>query len=140
VNRLRNAQNNAAAAPTQFGTPAPVAPQQTNQTANSTGVLTLAYWNNLNSIFARESAMRSAPPQLDAGNATSFVSGRTAAFQYAGDAVRRLDTRGVDPTLASFAQEIARWYDQVIANSRLAESLLGSSDVASRQGGPGQNW
>jgi hypothetical protein len=140
VNRLKNTQNNTAAAPNQFGTPAPVTPQQTNQTTNSTGTPTLAYWNNLNLIFARESAMRSAPPQIDAMNAGSFVSGRTTAFQYAGDAIRRLDTRGVDPTLTSFAQEIARWYDQGIANSRLAESLLGSSDVASRQGAPGQSW
>ena len=32
------------------------------------------------------------------------------------------------------------WYNQGIANSHAAGSLLQSADIASRQGQPGQDW
>jgi hypothetical protein len=121
----------------------PVQPAATNSTVPSpasAGQRTLAYWNQLNSIMSREAAMRAAPPQITAANAMSFVSGRTSAFEYAGTAIRQLNTKGVDPQAVSIGREIAAWYDQGIANSRSAESLLGSDDTAGRQGAPGQSW
>ncbi|MCC7084232.1 MAG: hypothetical protein IT427_04405 [Pirellulales bacterium] len=108
--------------------------------ASSTGQRTLAYWNKLNSIMAREAAMRSAPPQLTAANAISFVSNQTSAYEYAATAMRQLSTTGVDPQAVAIGRDIAAWYDQGVANSRSAESLLGSDDIASRQGAAGQGW
>jgi hypothetical protein len=108
--------------------------------AASTGQRTLAYWNKLNGIMSREAAMRSAPPQLTAANAMSFVSSQASAYEFAAGAIRQLSTSGVDPQAANIGREIAAWYDQGIANSKGAESLLGSDDVAARQGAAGQGW
>jgi hypothetical protein len=104
------------------------------------GQRTLAYWNQLNGIMAREAAMRAAPPQLTAGNAMSFVSSQSSAFEFAGSAIRQLNTKGIDPQAAGIGREIAAWYEKGVANSRQAESLLGSDDVAARQGAAGQGW
>jgi hypothetical protein len=108
--------------------------------APSTGQITLSYWNALNSIIAHEAEMRVTPPQLTVANAGSFVSGRTQAFEYAASAIRKLHAAGVDADVVALAQDLAQWYDEGIANSRQAESLLQSSDIASRQGAPGQLW
>lgn len=104
------------------------------------GPATLAYWNQLNSVMAREAAMRAAPPKLTADNAQSFVSGETDAYTYAGGAIRTLDAANVDPQALALAQEIAAWYDQGVVNSRQAGSLLQSNDVAARQGQAGKSW
>ncbi len=84
--------------------------------------------------------MRSAPPQLIAANAGSFVSGRTQAFEYAAGAIRKLNAAGVDADVVALSGDLTQWYDQGLANSRQAESLLQSTDVDSRQGTPGQSW
>jgi hypothetical protein len=73
-------------------------------------------------------------------NAGSFVSGRTQAFEYAASAIRKLNAAGIDAEVVALAQDLAQWYDEGIANSRQAESLLQSSDIASRQGTPGKSW
>jgi hypothetical protein len=108
--------------------------------ATSEGQRTLAYWNKLNSIMSREAAMRAAPPQLTAGNAMSFVSNQSSAYEDAAAAIRQLNPSGIDPQVANIGREIAAWYDEGIANSRSAESLLGSDDIAARQGAAGQGW
>ncbi len=113
---------------------APATPEDTQ------GPATLAYWNQLNSVMAREAAMRAAPPKLTAGNALSFVSGESDAYTYAGGAIRALDAANVDPQALALAQEIAAWYDQGVVNSRQAGSLLQSNDVAARQGQAGKSW
>jgi hypothetical protein len=104
------------------------------------GEATLAYWNRLNDVMAREAAMRAAPPKLTADNALSFVTGSADAYTYAAGAIRALDPAGVDPQATALAQEIAVWYDQGAANSREAGSLLQSNDVAARQGQSGKTW
>jgi hypothetical protein len=113
---------------------------QAAETVSSAGEQTLAYWNGMNAIMEHEAALRAAPPQITAGNALSFVSGETSAYQYAADAIRKLNREGVDPDVISLAREIVGWYRQGIANSHAAESLLQSADTASRQGQPGQDW
>jgi hypothetical protein len=113
---------------------APAAPTE------STGEKTLAYWNGMNAIMEHEGAMRAAPPKITADNALSFVSGETAAYQHAADAIRKLNREGVDADVISLAREIVAWYNQGIANTHAAESLLQSADIASRQGQPGQDW
>jgi hypothetical protein len=70
----------------------------------------------------------------------SFVSSQTSAYEYAAGAIRELSTSGVDPQAAAIGRDIAAWYDQGVANSRNATSLLGSDDVAARQGAAGQGW
>ena len=64
------------------------------------------------------------------------MSGETAAYQYAADAIRKLNREGVDPDVISLAREIVGWYHQGIANSHAAESLLQSADIASRKASP----
>ncbi len=117
-----------------------IAQQPSASASSSVGQRTLAYWNELNSIMSREAAMRAAPPQITAGNAMSFVSGRTGAFEFASSAIQQLSTKGVDPKAVNLGRQIAAWYRQGIANSRSAESLLGSGDIAARQGAAGQGW
>jgi hypothetical protein len=106
----------------------------------ATGETTLAYWNALNAIMMRELSMRAAPPQLTAGNAMSFVSGQSGAYQYAAAAIRKLSIAEVDPEVVALARDLAAWYEQGLANNRTAESLLGSADIAARQGSTGNNW
>jgi hypothetical protein len=113
---------------------------QISTPASATGEQTLAYWNGMNAVMEHEAAMRAAPPQINAGNALSFVNGETSAYQYAVDAIRKLNRDAVDPDVISLAREIVAWYRQGITNSQIAQSLLQSSDVASRQGQPGQDW
>lgn len=105
-----------------------------------TGTRTLAYWNELNAIMAKEAAMRAAPPQITAENALAFVGGRTRAFQFAGPAIRELNAHGVDPQVTAIARDIAEWYEAGLAIGQEAESLLGTADVATRQGSRGVTW
>jgi len=104
------------------------------------GPATLAYWNQLNEVMIREAAMRAAPPKLTAGNAMSFVTGQSDAYEFAAKAIRRLDSQQVDPRVRALADEIAVWYDQGAVNSREASSLLQNNDVATRQGQAGKSW
>ena len=120
--------------------PAIASRAQSSAATSATGEQTLAYWNGMNVVMEHESAMRAAPPQISAGNALSFVNGETSAYQYAVDAIRKQNRDGVDPDVISLAREIVGWYRQGIANSQMAQSLLQSSDIASRQGQPGQDW
>ena len=113
---------------------------QSSAPASATGEQTLAYWNGINAVMENEAAMRTAPPQISTGNALSFVNGETSAYQYAVDAIRKQSRDRVDPDVISLAHEIVGWYRQGIANSQTAQSLLQSSDIASRQGQPGQDW
>jgi hypothetical protein len=108
--------------------------------ASAVGQATLAYWNELNEVMIREAAMRAAPPKLTAGNAMSFVTGQSDAYEFAAKAIRGLDAAQVDPRVRALADEIALWYDQGAVNSREASSLLQSNDVAARQGGAGKSW
>lgn len=84
--------------------------------------------------------MRNAPPQLTANSAGGFLAGRSQAFEYAAAAIRKLNAAGVDPEVVALADELAKWYDEGLANSRQAGSLLQSTDLGSRQGPPGQSW
>lgn len=124
----------------QASSPISLRPTKSNPAEASSGQITLNYWNALNSIMAREEAMRSAPPQLTADSAGGFVMGRSQAFEYAAGAIRKLTTTGVDSDVVALAGELAKWYDEGLANSRAAGSLLQSTDLAVRQGSPGQSW
>ena len=117
------------------------APQPEREDASAAvGQATFAYWNQLNQVMIREAAMRAAPPKLTAGNAMSFVTGQSDAYEFAAKAIRRLDSQQVDPRVRALADEIAVWYDQGAVNSREASSLLQSNDVATRQGQAGKSW
>lgn len=115
-------------------------PREAVNASPSMGQRTLAYWNEMNSIMSREAAMRAAPPQLTAENALSFVNGQSSAFEFASSAFEQLNTDGVDPQAVALGREITAWYKQGITTSQTAESLLGSSDIAARQGSAGQSW
>ena len=79
----------------------PVQPAAPAAPTGSTGEKTLAYWNGMNAIMEHEAALRAAPPKIAADNALSFVSGETAAYQYAADAIRKLNRAGVDADVIS---------------------------------------
>jgi hypothetical protein len=120
--------------------PARAAQPEREDPSVAIGQATLAYWNQLNDIMIREAAMRAAPPKLTAGNAMSFVTGQSDAYEFAAKAIRRLDAAQVDPRVRALADEIAVWYDQGAVNSREASSLLQNNDVATRQGQAGKSW
>jgi hypothetical protein len=104
------------------------------------GEPTLAYWNALNDIISREAAMRTAPGAITAANAVGFVTARVQAGEYASQAIRTLNAQGVDSDAVTLGRELAAWYAEETANNRQAESLLGSADIAARQGQAGKSW
>jgi hypothetical protein len=103
------------------------------------GQATLAYWNGLNDIIARETAMRAAPAELTAANVGGFVEARIKAARFASDAIRELDSAAVDPDALALGKELGEWYRDEIANNERARSLLGSSD-SDRKGAGGKSW
>jgi hypothetical protein len=115
-------------------------PPRPDSTPASSGARTLAYWNALNDIISRESAMRSAPGQVTASNALGFVAARTKAGQFAARSINELNTEDVDRDAAALGSELGAWYAEEETLSRQAHGLLGSSDRAARQGEPGQAW
>ena len=57
--------------------PSVVWPSKPNLPKSPSGEATLAYWNAVNDVIAREGAMRAAPANLTAGNAGGFVEARS---------------------------------------------------------------
>lgn len=113
---------------------------QNGDGASSKGARTLAYWNQMNAIFAQEAEMRAVPAGgLKASNAADFLQRRTSAGQFAAQALRGLNKTDVDREVVQLAAEIARWYDQGVTNSSNATGLLGA-DRKTRQGSRGKQW
>jgi hypothetical protein len=105
-----------------------------------TGDATLACWNSINDVIAREAAIRIAPANLTAANASGFVDARLQAGRFAADALRRLSSEQVDPELLAHSQALAEWYDEEARLAGEASALLASSDVAARRGSAGNSW
>jgi hypothetical protein len=103
------------------------------------GPATLAYWNGLNEIIARETSMRAAPAELTAANVGGFVDARIKAARFASSAIRDLDGAAVDPDALALGKELDAWYRDEIANNERAKSLLGASD-STRKGAGGKSW
>lgn len=106
----------------------------------SAGETTLAYWNRLNEIIAKEGAMRAAPANVTAGNATGFVDARLQAGRFASGAIHNLDATGVDPGVVSLSRELIAWYDEEVSLNTRAQALLNSNDIAARKGAAGSSW
>jgi len=104
------------------------------------GEATLACWNAINDIIAREAAMRIAPANLNAANAGGFVEARVRAGKFAGDSLRQLPSDNVDRDVVAHAGDLAAWYDEEARLAGEASSLLGSSDFAARRGAAGKSW
>ena len=105
------------------------------------GRRTLAYWNRLNEIMAREEEMRSVPSGgLTAANAGDFLRRRGAASSYARDAIRDLPTAGVDPEVVRHAGDIAAWYARGNELNSTGSFLLNDADDATRKGEAGTAW
>ncbi|MBN1854782.1 MAG: hypothetical protein JW829_18765 [Pirellulales bacterium] len=121
-------------------TPEAKGTNQANQ-KGTVGSRTLAYWNKLNGIMAKEEQMRSVPSGgLTSANASAFLVSRGKAAQYAANAIRRLPTSGVDPDVCRQAQTIAQWYSQGAELSHRAIQLLESGSRSLRQGAEGKKW
>lgn len=110
------------------------------RTKTSAGETTLAYWNRLNDVIAKEAAMRAAPANVTAGNAAGFVDARLQAGRFASGALRELDATGVDPEVVAISRELVAWYDEEVTLNTKAQTLLKSSDIAARKGGAGSSW
>ncbi|MGQ0633412.1 MAG: hypothetical protein ACT4QC_02280 [Planctomycetaceae bacterium] len=119
--------------------PAAAAPSQAVESVVQ-GHATLAYWNALNDIIARDAGMRTAPGKVTAENAGGFVEGRVRAGKFAATAIRALYASGVDSEAIALGQELAAWYDEEAALGGRAGSLLASSDIAARTGAAGHAW
>jgi len=126
----------------------PAAREQTTQLAGSpstttnasAGAKTLAYWNRLNDIIAREASTRSAPAEgLSAANAADFLSRRTGAGRDASNAIRELDSTDIAPEATALADKLAGWYDANASAADNGGSLL-NADAASRRGQPGRQY
>jgi len=109
------------------------------QAAGPDGRRTLAYWNGLNEIIVKETAMRAPPAKLTVANIQQFLQNRDRAASSAAEAIGRLPTEGVDPAVLSLARDLAAWYQQGVQNNDQAGSLLGA-DVATRRGAAGRSW
>lgn len=106
----------------------------------SPGPATLAYWNSLNDIIARESAMRAPPANVTAANAGEFVQARLRAGRFASGAIRDLETTGVDADAVALGRELTAWYQEEVTLNERATSLMGSASVAERKGAGGNAW
>lgn len=104
------------------------------------GQATLDYWNALNDIIARETAMRAPPASVTAGNAGEFVQARLSAGKFASGAIHDLDTNGVDPEAIALGRDLTAWYQEEVTLNTRAQSLLGSSSIAERRGSAGNTW
>jgi hypothetical protein len=104
------------------------------------GEATLAYWNRLNEVIAREAALRAAPAELTSANVGGFVDARIQAARFASSAIGELEGAAVDPDALALGKELVAWYRDEIANNERAKSLLGSSDSAARKGSAGKSW
>lgn len=115
-------------------------PRASSPPAVAAGPATLAYWNALNDVIAKETAMRAAPGKVTAANAGGFVESRIQAGEFASSAITKLDTAGVDADAVALGGELAAWYREEVTLNEQAKSLLGSQDVAARKGAPGKSW
>ena len=104
------------------------------------GNRTLAYWNALNDIIAKEGEMRAPPTSISAANAGTFLTSRTSAAKYAAKGITALDARGVDPELLSHAGDLAGWYRDETKLSERGSFLLEKADVKTRKGTGGNQW
>lgn len=104
------------------------------------GPATLAWWNGLNSVIAREAVMRTAPANLTAANAGGFMEARIQAGRFAASAIAELDGTSVDPDALALGRDLVAWYQEEAALAERANSLLGSNDVAARKGSAGNAW
>ncbi len=107
---------------------------------SSAGQATLGYWNALNDIIARESAMRAPPANVTAANASEFVQARLKAGHFASEAIGALDAGGVDAEALRLGRELTAWYREEVTLNERATSLLGSASAAAREGGAGNSW
>ncbi|HEY1602353.1 MAG TPA: hypothetical protein VGG64_22315 [Pirellulales bacterium] len=105
----------------------------------SAGQTTLGYWNALNDVIARESAMRAPPANVTAANAGEFVGARLKAGRFASEALGALDARGVDAEALQLGRELMAWYREEVTLNERATSLLGSASAADRKGAAG-SW
>jgi hypothetical protein len=109
--------------------------------ALATGDATLAYWNEMNAIILREAALRSAPiGGVTAANAGGFLEARVHAAQFAADALRQLDTTGVDARVVALGGQLAGWYDEGRTVAEMGQQLLSGASVQERQGSPGKRY
>lgn len=104
------------------------------------GQATLDYWNRVNDIIARESEMRTAPPDVNAGNAGGFVSARLRAYRYAATALHGLRHPNVDPEVVAHVQRLSDWYEEGTEINQDAMHLLTEASQEQRQGAAGRNW
>ena len=84
--------------------------------------------------------MRAPPPNITAANASAFLSSRTAAAKYAGQAILNLDARGVDKELLLHAKDLAEWYQAEEKLSARGSFLLEKADTKTRKGAGGKQW
>jgi hypothetical protein len=106
----------------------------------SAGQTTLGYWNALNDVIARESAMRAPPANVTAANAGEFVQARLKAGRFASEALGALDAGGVDAEALQLGRELMAWYREEATLNERATSLLGSASAADRKGAAGNSW
>ncbi len=104
------------------------------------GQATLAYWNKVNEIIAREGAMRTAPSDITAVNAEGFVAARLRAFRYAATALNGLKARNVDPEVAAHVQHLIVWYEEGAELNQHATHLLTEASDKDRKGSEGRGW
>ena len=111
------------------------------ESSTSTGQKTLAYWNAMNTIMAKEEAMRAAPAAgINQSNAGDFINGRGQAGNYAAQAFRSLDATNVDPTVVQLGQDIANWYEAGAKLNDTASYLLNQASDNTRRGQTGKTW
>lgn len=108
--------------------------------SNDEGQATLAYWNRVNDIIAREAEMRTAPSDITAANAEGFVAARLRAFRYAATALGGLKARNVDPEVASHVQHLIVWYEEGAELNQHATHLLNDASDEERKGSEGRSW
>jgi len=114
--------------------------RNSNSKKAARGEATLDYWNQVNSVIAREGEMRSAPSDVNAGNAGGFVSSRLRAYRYAATALHGLRHHNVDPEVVAHVQRLVDWYEEGTEINQDAMHLLTEASPEQRRGAAGRNW
>lgn len=117
------------------------APPAANASGPSPGEATLTYWNQVNAIILQEAALRAAPAGgVTAANATGFLDARIQAAEFAVDALRQLDTVGVDAKAVDLCEQLIRWFAQGGEVAQTGRQLLTRASVQERQGSAGKMY